>query len=406
MTELKLRRGLQALALTVVACLIAGCGGGGGSSSSTTAYTQNVQPIVVDAGPTNNDANVGFISVTICVSGTSNCQTIDHIDVDTGSSGLRIISSVLSPSLGLTQQTDANGQPLAECLPFADGFVWGSVKTGDLTISGEQAKSMAIHVIGDPNFPNVPSDCSGSGPNESTVATFGANGIIGVGNMQADCGSVCADNAIPGAYYVCPVTGCIATAVATNAQVQNPVSLFPVDNNGVVVQMASIPASGAATAGGSLIFGIGTQTNNQLGAAAVLNVDPTTFNLTAVVSGIQYPESYLDSGSSAYFLPPNFAAPCTDPNFAGYFCPAVTLSFSATMQGSSNGVSAAAPFSVANAESLFNGQPTFTAFNDVAAINAIDDSVDLGLPFFYGRSIFTAIENKQTPGGTGPYVAF
>jgi hypothetical protein len=29
-----------------------------------------------------------------------------------------------------------------------------------------------------------------------------------------------------------------------------------------------------------------------------------------------------------------------------------------------------------------------------------------GLPFFYGRTVFTAIEKQDTPGGQGPYVAF
>jgi hypothetical protein len=29
-----------------------------------------------------------------------------------------------------------------------------------------------------------------------------------------------------------------------------------------------------------------------------------------------------------------------------------------------------------------------------------------GLPFFFGRTVYTAIENKDTPGGQGPYVAF
>ena len=72
-----------------------------------------------------------------------------------------------------------------------------------------------------------------------------------------------------------------------------------------------------------------------------------------------------------------------------------------------NGASAAAAFSVANADALQNNGPTFTAFSNLAAVNSADNlSVDLGLPFFFGRSIFTAIENKQTPRGTGPYVAF
>ncbi|MDQ1387146.1 MAG: hypothetical protein QOF56_600, partial [Acidobacteriaceae bacterium] len=31
---------------------------------------------------------------------------------------------------------------------------------------------------------------------------------------------------------------------------------------------------------------------------------------------------------------------------------------------------------------------------------------DWGLPFFYGRNVYTAIETKSTPGGTGPYWAY
>ena len=31
---------------------------------------------------------------------------------------------------------------------------------------------------------------------------------------------------------------------------------------------------------------------------------------------------------------------------------------------------------------------------------------DWGLPFFYGRTVFTAIENQSTAGGLGPYFAY
>lgn len=403
--------GWRLFALAAGAVLFAsvpGCGGSGGSSSSSTTapYTQNVAPITVDSGPVNNDVNVGFVSVTICQPGTSNCQTIDHIDVDTGSSGLRLLSSVLSPTLNLTQQTDASGNAMVECLTFADGYVWGSVKTTDLTIAGEQAKSLPVQIIGDPNFANsVPADCSNSGPAENTVSTFGANGIIGIGNFQADCGSVCATQAIPGTYYGCSLSGCFSEAVATTAQVQNPVGLFAADNNGSLIQMASVPAGGAATTSGSLIFGIGTQTNNALGGATVMNIDPNTGYVTAVISNNSYPDSYLDTGSSAFFLPQSFAQVCTSSQSGGYFCPSSTLSFSVIVQGT-NGVSAAASFSVTNADTLFDTQPTYAAFDNLAAINSDSTSIDLGLPFFFGRSVYTAIEDKTTPGGTGPYVAF
>jgi len=31
---------------------------------------------------------------------------------------------------------------------------------------------------------------------------------------------------------------------------------------------------------------------------------------------------------------------------------------------------------------------------------------DLGMPYFFGRNVFTAIENQPTPAGNGPYFAF
>jgi hypothetical protein len=373
--------------------------------AGNTPYTLNVQPVTVDSGPANNDANVPFISITICAPGTSNCQTIDHIDVDTGSSGLRIISSVLSPSLNLVQQTDASGRPVVECTQFADGYAWGPVKLADLSVSGEQARSLPMQVIGDPSFPIVPGDCSNTGPAETTVAGFGANGIIGVGNFQADCGSACAGSPVSGVYYVCPASGCSNAAVANGAQVQNPVGLFPMDNNGVLLQMASVPAPGAATVTGSLIFGIGTQSNNGLGGATVLDVDPNTGYLTAVINNTNYVDSLVDSGASAFFLPQGFTLACTSQQASGYFCPSGTLIVSAVLQGVS-GVSAPATFTIANAESLFNANPAFSAFGNIGAINSDPAGIDFGLPFFFGRSVFTAIEGKQTPGGAGPYIAF
>ena len=38
--------------------------------------------------------------------------------------------------------------------------------------------------------------------------------------------------------------------------------------------------------------------------------------------------------------------------------------------------------------------------------NAPSNSFDLGLPFFYGRNIYTAIEGRSAGGATGPYFAF
>src|SRR5512138_1160758 len=105
------------------------------SSSPAPSGGPNVLPVVVNAGPTNNALNQLFATVTICVPGTSTCQTIGGVLVDTGSVGLRLLSSAVT--LPLPQQTGANGAPVVECLPFVDGFTWGPVQSADVKIAGE-----------------------------------------------------------------------------------------------------------------------------------------------------------------------------------------------------------------------------------------------------------------------------
>src|ERR1700733_12298484 len=101
--------------------------GGGGTDASGPAV--NSVPMVVNNGPpeAGGSQDVPFISVTLCVPGTTQCQTIDYVSVDTGSTGLRIVSSVLSKTLALPQAKATTGDGLAECYTFGDGYVWGSV---------------------------------------------------------------------------------------------------------------------------------------------------------------------------------------------------------------------------------------------------------------------------------------
>jgi hypothetical protein len=314
------------------------------------------------------------------------------------------MASVLSPALSLRQQTDASGNPLVACAQFVDGYSWGPVKLADVRIAGEQAASLPIQVIGDPAFPAVPASCSSSGPPENTVEAFGANGVLGVGNFLQDCGSACATTAVPGAYYRCPASGCQPTAVGLAQQVANPVASFASDNNGVIIALPAIPASGAATVAGSLVFGIGTQGNNGLGNATILAVDPTTGNLRTIFNNQSYASSYVDAGSSAIFFGRSAYPRCTG-LAAGFYCPPATQNLAATLQGI-NGASSAVGFSVANADLLLANNPGFAAFNNLAAPNSDATSFDWGLPFFFGRRVYTAIEGRAAGAATGPFVAY
>jgi len=409
------------VALLAALVLIQGCGGGGGSSDSAPAapaaapapapssntiasVAANVHPISVDAGLGGN-VNLGFVSVTLCAPGNaSNCQTIDNIVLDTGSSGLRVLSSALSATLALTPQSDANGNTLAECAHFVDGYTWGPVRQADLKLAGEQASSLPIQVIGVAGFASAPARCAATGVSKNSVQQLRANGILGLGMFRQDCGSACVQTNNRGIYYGCTATACAQMPVPLAQQVQNPVALFAVNNNGVIIQLPAVPAGGAARLAGALVFGIGTQANNGLGTATVIGVDPGTGNFTTGYNGASYGASFLDSGSNGLFFQDSIPV-CPNSSAApGFYCPAATLDASALIQ-SANGATATISFSIGNASALLAANPSFTAFAEFGG-SFVANSFDWGLPFFYGRNVYTAIEGAVTPGGTGPYVAF
>lgn len=367
--------------------------------SSSAASTQNFQALVVNAGPAGDYIDGAFTTVTICVPGQSACQTIDGVLVDTGSTGLRIVASKLT--LQLPQQNDASGAPIAECAQFADGFTWGPVQAADVKLGGEQAGSVPIQVIGSPAFPTIPQACAHTGAAEQTVDAVGANGILGVGVFKQDCGLGCVatGSSNPGFYYACPSSGCRLTAEALSQQVQNPVALFATDNNGVVIQLPAVAAGGATAVSGMIMFGIGTQTDNALGSAHVLTLDADG-NFTTIYNGQTIASTYIDSGSNGtFFLDSATTGLPTCALSTDFYCPTATQTLSATNRGV-NGATSAVTFTVGNIDAL---GATITAAAEVAGPNP--GGFDWGLPFFFGRTVFTAFEGTTT-GGVGPYVAY
>jgi Protein of unknown function (DUF3443) len=388
-----------------------GTGTGTGSQTIASAAA-NVVSMTVDAGPSGvgSDAtfNIPYVSVTICPPGsTTNCQTIDHIEVDTGSYGLRVMASVVNSSLlsALPLETSIVGGALVECTQFGDGIAWGSMRTAGIQISSETVSSIPIQIIGDPNYPdsNIPSDCTTHGSPEDTVPLFGANGIIGVGPFVQDCPD-CANSTEDNIYFACPVGGgpCTDVEAPTTQQTANPVASFTTDNNGVIVELPPVADAGAVSATGALVFGIGTEGNNGLGSASVLTTDGEG-DIQITYKNVAYAQSFIDSGSNFTFFTDGSIAACgTSPN--QYFCPSSELSLSATLEGL-NGVQETVSFNVTN---IANLSATFTAFDNVAAPQIAGDSqsFDFGLPFFYGRNVFVAIAGANTSGGVGPYNAF
>ncbi|MFM0273396.1 DUF3443 domain-containing protein [Paraburkholderia aspalathi] len=414
------------LCAALLALLVSACGGGGGgsggssssSSSGTTSLSAgptvtNTSPspqvvaanavrVTVDAG-VSNVPNMPFVSITICAPGTSQCQTIDHILVDTGSWGVRVFASQLPASMALPQQRDAAGHLVAECMQFFDGYTWGSVKLADLQIAGEKAASLPIQVI-DPNYASVPSDCASVGASRNTPGTLQANGILGIGVFKHDCGANCVQQAVAGTYYGCSGTTCTSIPLAEALQVANPIPYFATDNNGSMLSLPTV-SGGAQSVSGQLVFGIGTQTNNALGSAQVIGVSPSNGTFTTVQNGTTYSSSILDSGSTGLFFQTSVMPACASPNSA-YYCPASTESLSAMIQGM-NGTTSAVSFSVGNATTISQTYSGDSALPLLAGPAFVTSSIfDWGLPFFYGRNVYAAVEQQTTPGGTGPYVAY
>jgi hypothetical protein len=395
------------MGLGAALCLAAiSCGGSGGSGTSSPPPppppTNNVASVIVDQGPNNQSVNALFTSVTVCVPGSSSCQTIDRIQVDTGSYGLRLLAPPLT--LTLPVETLANGNSLVECTQFADGFSWGPVATADIQIAGETAKSLPLQVIGDSRFPAVPANCSATGTAEDTVASFGANGILGIGPFELGCGD-CDTNAARGIYYACGTT-CAETVVPTPMQEPNPVTRFAADNNGSIIDLPSVAPTGAVTLSGSLIFGIDTQSNNKSGTQTVLTVDQNA-ELVMTFNGQTLANSFIDSGSNAIFFADANIAACktTDTDF---YCPGNTLTLGLSIQGQNGVMANNLTFNVGNAQTMLQTNPDFNVFPELAGTlpAGLSGTFDYGLAFFYGKRVAVAVEGKTTSVGTGPYIAF
>jgi hypothetical protein len=513
--------------------LFAGCGGGNssettcsggalaaalcssGGAPTTVALTSpatgaNTTEVIVDSGPAGGfslerPANVPFVTVTICppnsgAASSTGCVTVDHVFLDTGSYGLRLLKSKLSslflPSVTLPANTQfgTSAGTALECYPFVLGGIWGPLATADVHIGGETAASIPIQLIDDPSGATLAQqddciaaaggkpyfdDCITAGDSPvacrakaaskylySTAAGLQANGILGVGMMPYDCGSSCTSPLNYAGffvqYYVCPdsvAANCQAAAVDTAQQVQNPVVHFvpddgnpqnngQPDNNGTLISLPDPSPIGAGVAKGSLVFGIGSRSNNQIDprakrimadarpwlatttsgstttttavstctatATTTCTSNPGYLYFNTVVGSSSYPDSYIDSGSNAYFfIDSSIAHTCTSSTWSattgGWYCPpgstAVTRS-AILSDWSSN--TATADFSIANSDLLFG--TSSTAFNNLGGSfgNSAPGAAQAfvwGLPFFYGRSVYTSIWG-QSLSSNGPWNAF
>jgi hypothetical protein len=437
-------KSLISLGLFAILC---GCGGGGGGGSSdtttTTAATNTACGTVKPAVPNSGDINVQPIVVSASINGTGfvntltttikvcaqgslvNCKFVSNVQVDTGSSGLRMPNSVVSV-LNLPRLSGANGE-YGECVEFADGLVWGGLAAVDVYFTnGAAALNINMQVLNDGPSAGYASGSDGVDPVppaanaaegdpgcdsglEDSVTALGANGIIGVGLFNQDCGTDCAGSLVPQTYYQCPAgTNCLETLMPTNIQVSNPIIFVPTNNNGVILELPQISVAGAESVNGNMVFGIGTATNNVLAAStpvlAVADTGQGAGSFAVTYNGQSGILGFFDSGSSVYFFADSSIPSCT--TNTGFFCPSSQITRTLTATGV-NSVGGTLSVTLENADGLFAANPNFNAFNDLGSpINSLSISgFDLGMPYFFGNSMYTGFESQTNVTPNGPYFA-
>ena len=344
--------------------------------------------------------NQPCVSVTVCVPGTGDCQTIDDVLLDTGSVGLRVFKQALT--LSLPAAAAPGGGALAECVQYADlSADWGPVEVADVVLAKEPAVQVPIQVI-DATFGSIPSACPSP---ESAPSSF--NGILGVGVFVADCGTPSCP-AAANVYYASSGSTSTPVAVDSSSQVQNPVALLPVDNNGVIVSLPGVAAAGAPSVEGALVLGIGTRANNQPIAAAAVALDGAGEFGTAI-DGAGHPRLVRRHRLERLLLratvehrvllrPARLVLP------AGH---AELLRHERAVAGVSREPPDRRRSRSATSTRSSGRQGTATRSSREIGGSALPGAgVDWGLPFFLGRTVYLGLEGRLTDFGAGPVLAY
>jgi Protein of unknown function (DUF3443) len=361
------------------------------------ATAANVLNLNVNLGPNGMGVDQPYGHATVCVPGTNTCQRIGGLLIDTASFGLRIFSQVLT--IPLPAQTSGPDK-IGECAFFGTSTAWGKIAMADVKLAGEPTISNLPVQIINPQFPSVghrPVACNQLGvPIDRNPQQVNLNGFLGVGLFQSDC-PACVSLTPANGYYACTSTTCTPITEPLDLQVQNPVALLPVDNNGVLLNLPLPPVNGAASLAGVLVFGINTESNNQLLTPPfkVFTADPTTLTFTTRFHNTPIGFSFIDSGSNGFFYDNSSLALCSG-SPPSWYCPAALTAQHATTIGSDGMNSTVVDFDIANADDLFlTGN---AAFFDLGANLGSGMVFDWGLPFFLGRKVFVGIAGKSIAG--------
>ena len=267
---------------------------------------------------------------------------------------------------------------------------------------------MPFQVIGDTGvYASVPQLCSTSGGTaNNTISSFGSNGIIGVGINASvvDCGNLCGTGGSSAAiYFECPSSGCInvAAVTPTAVQVPNPVARFAVDNTGTILTLPD-PLGPKPSLTGTLTIGIGTQANNAYNATTTIRTTSSGSFSINYNNATSLTRAFIDSGTNIYAFADKAIALCTSTGLKGFYCPGTAKVLSAVT--TTNQIIS---FTLNDASQIAVGANTVLPGlgadpSSISTFQTSGTSFVFGLPFFYGRSVYTVLTGASVGTFSGP----
>jgi hypothetical protein len=366
-----------------VGCTAGKCDGDGrdGSVTAPTAI-----PVLV-GGPDGN-LNSPNIPVTICVPGTSECTTLQHVVIDTGSVGLRVFGPALR-GLSLPMQALPDGGTLAECIEWTPSY-WGPMSRADVALGSRTVQNVSIQVV-DAEFGHLPTTC----PTPVDHWAHDYDGILGLHPAVDDCSdSACAWPP----YYDCNATICAPAPPPKGLQLMNVTALI---DNGVTLRMPAVPVDGASSVSGTLILGVGTNPENTPSPSVRVVPTDSHANFPVSVDGSTYKGGF-DTGSSFFVVRPEPGLPvCSDnPEF---LCPSTPQQVDVDFLRPDGGALGSVALPIANWDQLPSGN---LVFDNVGWQGAPTADLLIGMPFFYGRTVYVGFSGQQSTLGPGPAIGF
>ena len=408
------------LIFIILGNILIACGIGGASTTTSIKQTNMVTPIATPQSPNLplyitqtpgnsvcGNPNSACTSVTIChPNQPNNCATVDNVLLDTGSFGLRLFTNNAIDSLNLPIESIfllPRSRSIATCVTYGDNSAnWGPVAIADVVLSGSLAQSVPIQLI-NTTYIGVESNCASAIP-YSSPATFGFNGILGVGPLIND----------GGRYFSCDTKNCTHISISNRPQLQvsNPIGLFRESayNNGLTLKFPNIGSSGGYGAIGYAIFGVGTNDDNAINSniniypiiprnSIPITMQTTLFNANST--------GFLDTGSNGLFFDSSISS-CTTGVANGWYCPNDNQSLYPSNQ-SKNGTYIPVNINIANAGALFStGNGAFANLGSL--YDGTNRYFDYGLPFFFSKTVYIGFKGKRSiiaPNvESGPFWAF